>query len=138
MASIRTDDGISLHYEEAGRGTPVFEFTVEGVHASKVHVFQGHFFLQNMTPGLRNLTIRAKGFLAKTLTSAGLVFSLLCMGALSFYAFSLSYGLPDGALTTSAGERMPAITLRDDRDQPVDLAQLASGDAVLVFYRGHW
>jgi peroxiredoxin len=57
---------------------------------------------------------------------------------LVYYCFFVSYGVPDAASALPTGEPVPALTLSNHLDEPVDLAQLARGDAVLVFFRGHW
>jgi hypothetical protein len=81
----------------------------------------------------------SRGGVARRLGAAlGLSLSSLSAGLLTYYCFVLSYGVPQAATALATGEPVPALTLPDHRDQPVDLAQLADGDAVLVFYRGHW
>ncbi|MEE2663189.1 MAG: hypothetical protein VX681_03655 [Myxococcota bacterium] len=69
---------------------------------------------------------------------AGLSLSSLCTVILVYYCFFESYGVPDAASALPTGEPVPALTLSSHLDEPVDLAQLARGDVVLVFYRGHW
>jgi hypothetical protein len=68
----------------------------------------------------------------------GLGVSCLCAGLLIYYCFFHSYGLPDPDLAQPAGEPIPELTLPDEHERPIDLADVASGDLVLVFFRGHW
>ena len=78
------------------------------------------------------------GLLRRSGAIAGLGFSALCAVMLSYYLFVSTYRVPDAASVVPTGESIPEITLADQRDRPVDLAQLSQGDSVLVFYRGHW
>jgi hypothetical protein len=78
------------------------------------------------------------GVLRRTGAIAGLAVCTLCAGALPYYLFVATYRVPDVANALPPGEPIPAVTLLDHAEQPVDLAQLAQGDVVLVFYRGHW
>jgi peroxiredoxin len=39
----------------------------------------------------------------------------------------------------AVGKRFPDLTLRDHRQQPITLSELASGfPLILSFYRGYW
>lgn len=71
-------------------------------------------------------------------SAAGLVFSSLLLGALSFYCFVLSYGLPDTARVADDGTRLPAITLASYDGTQIDVAEAAQDKLILVFYRGFW
>ena len=81
---------------------------------------------------------RRGGALGRTAGVLSLGFSSLCAALLTYYCFFMSYGLPDAEAALPAGEVLPALTLVDHRSQPVELTGLTRGDAVLVFYRGHW
>ena len=69
---------------------------------------------------------------------AGLVFSSLLLGVLSFYCFVLSYGLPDVDRVADDGTRLPAITLASYDGSQIDVAEAGKGKLILVFYRGFW
>ncbi len=70
--------------------------------------------------------------------AVGTLVSVTVSGALVFYVFSLSYGLPDEALALGVGEAIPVVSLSDDTGIPVQLAAAAGERVILVFYRGHW
>jgi hypothetical protein len=69
---------------------------------------------------------------------AGLVVSAGLLGLLVYYCFVFSYGLPDPNRVVADGTRIPSITLASWDGRPVDVAEAARGDLILVFYRGYW
>lgn len=79
---------------------------------------------------------RARG--RRVLASGGLVLSLALSGFFVWYCYVFSYELPSAELALDVGAPVPAVVLRDDRGQGVDLAAISREKLVLVFYRGHW
>jgi len=74
----------------------------------------------------------------RVLASGGLVLTLALGGFFVWYCYVFSYGIPSAELALDVGSPVPAIVLRDDRGQDVELAKLSRDKLVLVFYRGHW
>ena len=74
----------------------------------------------------------------RVLASAGLALTLFLSGFFVWYCYVFSYDLPSAELALDVGAPVPAIVLRDDRGQDVELSALASDKLVLVFFRGHW
>lgn len=74
----------------------------------------------------------------RVLAAAGLVVTLAFSGFFLVYTYVLSYDLPSAELALDVGAPVPAVVLRDDRGQSVELASLSREKLVLVFYRGHW
>lgn len=74
----------------------------------------------------------------KRLAGAGLALTLLFGGFFLWYSYVASYDLPGSEQALAVGAPAPAIVLRDERGQDVDLGALAREKLVLVFYRGHW
>ena len=81
---------------------------------------------------------RSRSTLGRVGSAAGLVVSVGMLAMLCFYAFYWSYQLPDAGRVADDGTRIPAIALTSWDGQTVDLAEAASGDLILVFYRGFW
>ena len=71
-------------------------------------------------------------------SAAGLVFGVLLTGLLSWYCFVLSYQVPDAGNAAQTGTPLPAMTLVSWDGRPIDLAEVAQGELILVFYRGYW
>ncbi|MGH7289597.1 MAG: hypothetical protein ACREJT_00200 [Myxococcota bacterium] len=74
----------------------------------------------------------------KLLAGAGLALTLFLGSSFVWYCYVLSYELPSAELALDVGAPVPAVVLRDDRGQDVELAALSRGKLVLVFFRGHW
>ena len=74
----------------------------------------------------------------RVLAAGGLALTLALGGFFLFFCYVSSYDLPSAELALDVGAPVPAIVLRDDRGQDVDLEALSRDKAVLVFYRGHW
>jgi hypothetical protein len=81
---------------------------------------------------------RARGALGRAAGRAGLLLSVSMLGLLCFYAFHLSYQLPDAGRVAGDGTKIPEITLASYDGTPVDIAAAANDKLILVFYRGHW
>ena len=81
---------------------------------------------------------RARTTMGRVGTGAGLALSLGLTGLLCFYAFHLSYQLPDAGRVKGEGTPIPQIELASWDGKPVDVAAAASDKLILVFYRGHW
>jgi hypothetical protein len=65
-------------------------------------------------------------------------FTLVFVGV-SIYAFFGLARLPQDDGVPLHGARLPAVTLRDQDNRPVDLqAAATAGPTLLVFYRGFW
>ena len=69
---------------------------------------------------------------------AGLTFSLLLTGLLSYYCFVLSYQVPDAGRAVATGTPLPAVTLVSWDGKPIDLGEAGRDELILVFYRGYW
>jgi hypothetical protein len=74
----------------------------------------------------------------RVLATGGLVLTLALSGLFVWYCYVFSYQIPSAELALDVGAPVPALVLRDDRDQDVELAALSREKLVLVFYRGHW
>ena len=74
----------------------------------------------------------------RVLAAAGLMVTLAFAGFFLVYTYVLSYDIPSAELALDVGAPVPALVLRDDRGQDVELAALSREKLVLVFYRGHW
>jgi len=74
----------------------------------------------------------------RVLASGGLALTLALGGFFVWYCYVFSYDIPSAELALDVGAPVPAIVLRDDRGQDVELAALSSDKLVLVFFRGHW
>ncbi len=74
----------------------------------------------------------------RALASIGLVLTLFLGGFFVWYCYVFSSVLPGVELALDVGETVPAVVLRDDRGQDVELGSLAREKLVLVFFRGHW
>ncbi|MEX2208828.1 MAG: hypothetical protein WEF50_21640 [Myxococcota bacterium] len=74
----------------------------------------------------------------RVLAAGGLVLTLALSGFFVWYCYVLSYDIPSAELALDVGAEVPALVLRDDRGQDVELAALSRDKLVLVFYRGHW
>lgn len=81
---------------------------------------------------------RARSGLGRVGSGAGLFASVAMLGLLCFYAFYWSYQLPDAGRVVDDGTRLPEITLASWDGRQVDLSDAASGELILVFYRGYW
>lgn len=81
---------------------------------------------------------RARSGLGRAGAGAGLFVSVALLGLLCFYAFHLSYQLPDAGRVVDDGTRIPAITLASWDGEQIDVAAAANDKLILVFYRGHW
>jgi hypothetical protein len=74
----------------------------------------------------------------RVLAAGGLALTLALGGFFVWYCYVFSYEIPSAELALDVGAPVPAIVLRDDRGQDVELAALSREKLVLVFYRGHW
>jgi hypothetical protein len=74
----------------------------------------------------------------KVIAGAGLALTLFLGGFFVWYCYVFSYELPSAELALDVGTPVPAVVLRDDRGQDVDLSALSRDKLVLVFFRGHW
>jgi hypothetical protein len=74
----------------------------------------------------------------RVLAAGGLVLTLFLGGFFVWYCYVFSYDMPGAELALDVGAPVPAIALRDDHDQDVELSALAADKLVLVFFRGHW
>jgi hypothetical protein len=72
------------------------------------------------------------------LAASGLALSLLLSAFFVWYCYVFSYQLPSADLALDVGAPVPALVLRDDRGQDVELTAIARDKLVLVFFRGHW
>ena len=81
---------------------------------------------------------RARSRLGRTGSGAGLFVSVSMLGLLCFYAFYLSYQLPDAGRVVDDGTRLPEITLMSSDGEAIDVADAARDKLILVFYRGYW
>lgn len=81
---------------------------------------------------------RARSTVGRVGTGAGLALSVALTGLLCFYAFHLSYQLPDAGRVVDEGTAIPAIQLASWDGKQIDVAAAASDKLILVFYRGHW
>ncbi len=81
---------------------------------------------------------RARSSLGRAGSGIGLFVSVSMLGLLCFYAFFLSYQLPDAGRVVDDGTRLPAITLASTDGEAIDIADAAQDKLILVFYRGHW
>jgi hypothetical protein len=81
---------------------------------------------------------RARTPLGRVGAGAGLFVAVSMLGLLCFYAFYLSYQLPDAGLVADDGTRIPPIELVSWDGRQVDVAAAANGELILVFYRGYW
>lgn len=84
---------------------------------------------------------RARSGLGKVASGAGVAFSLAVLGLLCWYAFYLSYQLPDAGRVVGEGSEIPAVALTSWNGETIDLGEAArgaDGDLILVFYRGYW
>ena len=66
----------------------------------------------------------------------GVAFSVALTALLSYYCFSLSYGLPTTDQALAVGGSIPNIVLQDHQGRDVSLG--GNERTLLVFYRGHW
>ncbi len=67
---------------------------------------------------------------------AGLTLSTALTALLTYYCFSLSYGLPNATTAIQVGDYVPEITLQSHLG--ADTLLSGSERTLLVFYRGHW
>jgi len=74
----------------------------------------------------------------RLLAAAGLALTLALGGFFLWYTYVFSYDIPSAELALDVGAPVPALVLRDDRGQDVELAALSRDKLVLVFFRGHW
>jgi hypothetical protein len=74
----------------------------------------------------------------RVLAAAGLALTLAFSGFFLWYTYVVSYDIPSAELALDVGAPVPAVALRDDRGQDVELAALSREKLVLVFFRGHW
>jgi uncharacterized membrane protein len=74
----------------------------------------------------------------RVLAAGGLALTLALGGFFLWYCYVFSYDIPSAELALDVGAPVPAIALKDDRGQDVELEALSREKLVLVFYRGHW
>lgn len=74
----------------------------------------------------------------RVFATGGLVLTLALSGFFVWYCYVFSYDIPSAELALDVGAPVPALVLRDDRGQDVELAKLSRDKLVLVFFRGHW
>lgn len=74
----------------------------------------------------------------RVLASGGLALTIFLSGFFGWYCYVFSQDIPSAELALDVGATVPAIVLRDDQGQDVDLAAISRDKLVLVFFRGHW
>ncbi len=72
----------------------------------------------------------------------GPIFATVALLVFAFFAYATFYvvrQLPASAAAPHVGQKAPNFTLPDQNGRPVALADLISGNGVLlIFYRGYW
>ena len=76
----------------------------------------------------------------RAISGLGLAFAGFSAWVLIGYLFVMSANMPDSAGVMPEGDPFPAAvsSLQDNSGTAVSLDDLTSGDAILVFFRGHW
>ena len=74
----------------------------------------------------------------RMLAAGGLALTLFLNTFFVWYCYVFSYQIPSADLALDVGASVPALVLRDDRGQDVELAGISREKLVLVFFRGHW
>jgi cytochrome oxidase Cu insertion factor (SCO1/SenC/PrrC family) len=74
----------------------------------------------------------------RVIAAGALALTLALSGFFVWYCYVFSYDIPSAELALDVGAPVPAVVLRDDRGQEVELAKLSRDKLVLVFFRGHW
>ena len=74
----------------------------------------------------------------KILGSMGLIVSLFLGGLFCSYIFYISSTLPEPTTVSMTLDELPALTLRDQDGNAVDLADYRGRKLLVVFYRGFW
>lgn len=76
----------------------------------------------------------------RALSGLGLTFSGFSAWVLIGYLFVMSADVPDTAQVTPEGDPFPVAvgSLPDNSGNTISLGELTRGNAILVFFRGHW